>query len=268
MLAVRVASLSIVIQRSSSARTGVRMFASANTAMPLKQLGNDDGNGGDGIVLVPEDGSYDNVVIMMHGLGDTAYGWAPAMPALKLPRVKYVLPTAPTRPIALNGGMAMPGWFDIYGLEPSSPEDKEGFDEASARIEALIEIEEEHHGIPSSRVAVCGFSQGGAVALHVALRYAKPLAACVSMSSWLPLRDDYPRAFSEHAKGLPVLQCHGDADPVVPWAWGRGSYDLLMGDELALSTVTWRDYPGMQHSACNEEIDDVAEFLSQHFSSH
>ena len=43
--------------------------------------------------------------------------------------------------------------------------------------------------------------------------------------------------------------------------WGRGSYDLLMGDELALSTVTWRDYPGMQPPLATE-IDDVAEFLS------
>ena len=98
-------------------------FARASALPPqLKQLGDGDGAGGEGIVLVPEDGAYDHVVIMMHGLGDTASGWAPAMPALGLPRVKYVLPTAPTRPIALNGGMAMPGWFDLYGLVILTPD--------------------------------------------------------------------------------------------------------------------------------------------------
>ena len=174
-------------------------------------------------------------------------------------------PTAPTRPIALNGGMPMPGWFDIYGLDPESPEDVEGFAEATARVEALIAQQEAQYGVPSSKVAVAGFSQGGAVALHVALRHAEgPLAACVAMSSWLPLRSDYPAAFSEHAASLPILQCHGTDDPVVPMAWGQKSHELLGGD-LGLTELTWRDYGGMQHSACMEEIADVASFLAEHF---
>lgn len=35
-----------------------------------------DGIGGVGITLVPNTGEYENVVIWMHGLGDTADGWA------------------------------------------------------------------------------------------------------------------------------------------------------------------------------------------------
>lgn len=37
-----------------------------------------DGLGGAGIVMTPKSGSYENVVIWMHGLGDTADGWAQA----------------------------------------------------------------------------------------------------------------------------------------------------------------------------------------------
>lgn len=52
----------------------------------------------------------------------------------------------------------MPGWFDIYGLDDSAPEDVEGFAESSARVNALIEAEVKA-GTPLRKIAVCGFSQ-------------------------------------------------------------------------------------------------------------
>lgn len=55
-------------------------------------------------------------VIVLHGLGDTAEGWAFLGPELKVQGVKWVYPTAPTRPITLNGGVPMPGWFDLDTL--------------------------------------------------------------------------------------------------------------------------------------------------------
>ena len=36
-----------------------------------------------------------------------------------LPNTRFVLPTAPVQPVTLNGGMAMPSWYDIAGLEAS-----------------------------------------------------------------------------------------------------------------------------------------------------
>eukprot|EP00614_Pseudopedinella_elastica_P010706 CAMPEP_0172601202 /NCGR_PEP_ID=MMETSP1068-20121228/21371_1 /TAXON_ID=35684 /ORGANISM="Pseudopedinella elastica, Strain CCMP716" /LENGTH=202 /DNA_ID=CAMNT_0013402111 /DNA_START=117 /DNA_END=722 /DNA_ORIENTATION=- len=190
-----------------------------------------DGQGGDGTVLLPQNGQYDSVVLWMHGLGDSANGWAPAMPALNLPTTKFILPTAEDTPITINGGMEMPGWFDLYGLDPSSPEDVAGFEKSTARIMALINAEVQG-GIPASRIAVCGFSQGGALALHVGLRGlaagsgsgegGKSFAGVAALSAWLPLRDTYPGALGPGAAELPILQCHGDADQVVNYAWGKG----------------------------------------------
>ena len=56
--------------------------------------------------------------IFMHGLGDTARGWADAAHwmAQALPWVKFVLPTATNLPVTLNGGVPMPAWYDIHGL--------------------------------------------------------------------------------------------------------------------------------------------------------
>jgi predicted esterase len=103
------------------------------------------------------------------------------------------------------------GWSDINGLDSNSPEDAAGFAESADRVNALIEQEISKNNIDPKRIVVAGFSQGGALALHVSLRYPVTLGGCVALSSWLPLRDDYPAAFSDAQSQLPILQVHGDA---------------------------------------------------------
>ena len=58
-------------------------------------------------------------VIMLHGLGDTGDGWSAIADdmASALPHVKWIFPHAPARPITINMGMRMPGWFDISSLD-------------------------------------------------------------------------------------------------------------------------------------------------------
>lgn len=210
------------------------------------------------MTLTPS-GGHDGVVIWMHGLGDTAMGWYQALWGLA-PRMKIVLPTAETRPITLNGGMSMPGWFDIVGLDSSAPEDAEGMAESSARVRRIMEKEMEEGGLGPEAVIIGGFSQGGAVALHTALRADVKLGGCVAASTWLPLREEYPGALGSAAQDLRVLFCHGTEDPVVRPSWGRGSHDFLI-ENLGIANVSWREYEGMPHSACEDELEDIRTFL-------
>ena len=73
------------------------------------QATRNDGMGGKGVQFVPKSGQYSNLLIFLHGLGDTADGWASMMPSLKLEDTKIVLPTAKSRPITFNDGYPMPG---------------------------------------------------------------------------------------------------------------------------------------------------------------
>ena len=73
------------------------------------------------ITIAPgEDGTPHTATFIgpIHGLGDTNMGWAQQAMMLhqQLPWVKFVLPNAPTSPVTLNGGMAMPSWYDITDL--------------------------------------------------------------------------------------------------------------------------------------------------------
>lgn len=94
-------------------------------------------------------------------------------------------------PVTLNNGFQMPSWFDLKTLDASGPEDDEGIKKATNSIHSLIE-QEEALGIASNRIAIGGFSQGGALALYSALTYPKPLACVIGLSCWLPLHKTFP----------------------------------------------------------------------------
>ncbi|TRZ04167.1 hypothetical protein DNTS_000396 [Danionella cerebrum] len=169
---------------------------------------------------------------------------------------------SPIMPVTLNMNMAMPSWFDIIGLHPSAEEDVTGIKKASESIKALIE-QEVHNGIPSHRIVLGGFSQGGALSLFTALTTHQKLAGVVALSCWLPLRNVISKSFSHTNKDISVLQCHGEADPLVPLVFGSVTVEKLKSI-LNPSNITLKTYPGLPHSACAEEMMDIKHFIEKH----
>eukprot|EP00903_Cladosiphon_okamuranus_P014379 g13349.t1 len=240
-------------------RQAAELSMSSTSQVDLERISGDT-VGGSGTTLVPKGGAYTNVVVWLHGLGDTAEGWSGSMPEFKLADTKFILPTADSRPITLNGGYQMPGWSDIYGLQEDSPEDAEGFNASADRVRAILDSEKAK-GKEPSRMVVGGFSQGGAVALHVCLRATEPLAGCVACSTWVPMNKDYPAALGSGAKDIPVAQFHGTRDEVVRFTWGQHSHNLIK-DGLGM-TATFEAIPRMGHSASPGELESIGDFLKK-----
>lgn len=96
----------------------------------------------------------------------------------------------------------MPSWFDLKTLDISGPEDEEGIKAATLNVHSMINTEIEK-GIPSNRIVLGGFSQGGALALYSALTFNKPLAGVVSLSCWLPLHKQFP-GIKTNSEDIPV----------------------------------------------------------------
>ena len=219
-------------------------------------------DGSDGIELyssqaIAEGETPALTLFFLHGLGDTANGWAGAFAGqgVDVPGESYkvVLPTAATVPVTLNGGMAMPSWFDLYGLDAADPVDEPGIDAAAARLLALAEREAD-----DTKVVFGGFSQGGAVALTAGLRADFDVEGIVGASTWLPLAETYPAKLAAGAAARPVGLFHGSEDLTVRTAWGEETRDVLAG--LGFD-VAWHAYAGMAHSACEAEFADMAAFL-------
>lgn len=214
--------------------------------------------GGKG-VTVEGTGEATAAVVFLHGLGDTGAGWAPAFPLRGVPHVRAILPTADVQPVTLNGGFPMPSWFDLFGLDEHARDDSSGIEVSVNRVNRIIDSLISS-GIPSERIVLAGFSQGGAVALTSGLRSSRRIAGIVALSTWLPLRNEYPSAFGQFAKDTPIFAAHGQADPIVPFHFGRTSANLL--NQLGVST-SFHSYPGLSHSASEAELEDVVEFIKR-----
>jgi len=227
-----------------------------------------DSHEGDGLHLPPKQ-EHKSTVISLHGLGDTADGWADFGLQLQtrsgpFAHTKFIFPTAPTRRITINGGMPMPGWSDVIGLTDSAPEDKVGLSQSVQRVSDIIE-KEISSGVAPTKIVLGGFSQGGAIAYLTGLTYKTTLGGIVACSSWLPMGADTVEKLTDASKKTPILHCHGDADPIVSHAWGTATRDLLLSHGIE---VEFKAYPGMGHSACNEELATVGDFIQSVIKEH
>ncbi|KJK83538.1 hypothetical protein H634G_01667 [Metarhizium anisopliae BRIP 53293] len=215
-------------------------------------------------LVIPAAGRHTATVVFIHGLGDTGHGWADAVSFWRtrqsMNEIKFILPHAPHIPITMNGGMPMPGWFDIKTLVKGADEDGPGVLQSRDYLHGLIQ-QEIKDGISADRIVLGGFSQGGAMSIFAGLTAPVKIGGIVGLSSWLLLNQKFKDYVPDGNinKDTPIFMGHGDRDPLV-------LYDLAKDSEKALGSmgysVTFKTYRGMQHQACAEELGDVEAFLS------
>ena len=208
-------------------------------------------------------------VIWMHGLGADCWDFVSIVKELGLSPdlpLRFIFPQAPTRPISINNGQRMPGWYDITMADlqdgPARKADEAGVRESQAFINELI-AREATRGIASDKIVVAGFSQGGAIALQTGLRHPQPLAGVMALSTYLPLENSLATERTLANANIPILMAHGTQDPLVPVTLARASRFKI---EAQGYKVEWREFP-MQHSVCMEEVQDIGEWLAKRFRS-
>ena len=198
-------------------------------------------------------------IIWLHGLGADGNDFVPIVRELDLPptlRLRFVFPHAPVRPVTINNGVRMRAWYDITGLGPGARQDDAGIRDSTAAVEELMAAEFAQ-GIAPERLILAGFSQGGAIAQHLALRHPQRLAGLMALSTYLPLAETLAAQAAPANADIPIFQCHGSYDPMIPLPLATASRDIL---QEAGYPVTWRQYP-MQHEVCREQINDIREWL-------
>lgn len=197
-------------------------------------------------------------VIWLHGLGADGHDFEPIVPELRLPKpVRFVFPHAPIRPVTINQGMRMRAWYDIFQFG-GGPEDEAGVCASQQIIEKLID-EEKRRGFAANKIVLAGFSQGGAIGLHTALRYPERLGGVMALSTYVPIAGSLEREASAANKDIPIFMAHGQFDDLIPLDRAKRSRELL--EKLGYA-VTWKDYP-MPHAVCGEEIGDITRFLGR-----
>jgi phospholipase/carboxylesterase len=199
-------------------------------------------------------------VIWLHGLGADGHDFEPIVPELRLPReaqVRFVFPHAPMRPVTINGGLVMRAWFDIKSLDDLERSvAEEDLVTSRRQLEAWIGHEREN-GIPSEKIVVAGFSQGGAIALYAGLQSEERLGGILALSCYHPFPNRISELSSEVNRAVPIFMGHGTLDPLVPVFLAQHTMTRLRENGYDLE---WRTYP-IPHSVSAEEIADIARFL-------
>ena len=220
--------------------------------------------------------------------------------------MKVILPTAPVGRVTINGGAHMTRWYDILSLShlatptpTSGPrEDQTGLEDSMMHTVVQLAKEDARKGI---KIAVGGFSQGGAVCLYTLMRVienrrkrggesgdvremaeleevARAVKCCVVLSSYLPVKSAFQSLFqntsgagsggsgSGGGDGVHVWMAHGKWDELIPVKHAKQSMELMkqVESEGWIKSVSWDEYEGVGHGLCEEEVDKMAEFLAKH----
>lgn len=207
----------------------------------------------------PSQKQIDRAVIWLHGLGASGHDFESVVPELGLAKdmaVRFIFPHAPQRPVTVNGGFIMPAWYDILEMSLERKVDIAQIEESTQQIYALI-TREIAGGVAPEHIVIAGFSQGGAVAYHVALGYPERLAGLMALSTYLATNDNID--YSAANKDMPILIEHGTHDPVVPVILGQQAKQLLSDKGYH---VEYNTYP-MAHQVCMPQIQNMGKWLNE-----
>lgn len=155
---------------------------------------------------------HGGTVVWLHGIGGAAglQQMADDITArFRMPWVKYMFPSAPLQPVGVLGGQVSSSWFDVTQLsEGGVEEDAQGLARSADYVAQLVQ-DEISRGVHPSNVLVCGFGQGAAVAVAVALRgYTWERGREKEEEGQLPDSDDadYPQTITAMADWHEMLE--------------------------------------------------------------
>ena len=202
-------------------------------------------------------------IIWLHGLGADGNDFAPIVPQLDLPSglgVRFIFPHAPSIPVTINNGFVMPAWYDIKQLDVDRHVDTDQLKQSASWVHDLID-REVARGVPSERIIVAGFSQGGAVSFEAALTYPKTLAGIMALSTYFATAVSIE--INPIQNTIPIMIGHGSLDPVVAEALGRKSVATLQNLGFNPEYLVYT----MEHAVCPQEIVDIGAWIGRTLSA-
>jgi len=213
------------------------------------------------------DGEGDGpLVVLLHGYGAPGDDLIPLAQAARLPsRVRFAFPEAP---LSLDYADGRAWWMlDLELFERRARGERidrsedlpEALPTVRAQVQELLRGLETQLGTPRDRMLLGGFSQGSMVACDAALHGAVLPAGLILLSSTLIARSAWEPRMARCA-GLPVLQTHGQRDPLLDYHDAVRLRDLL---QAAGANVTFVDFPG-GHEIPEVAMDALGRFITAH----
>ena len=166
------------------------------------------------------------LVVVLHGRGDSSQGfhWMPG--TLALPGVSWLLANAPDP------------WYGGYSWYGMPPDHREGIDRSRLLLDHLFD-ELAAQGYPPEKIVLFGFSQGCLLTLEWGGRTERALAGCIGISGYCPEAAGLAEELSPVAKDRPWLVTHGRQDEVLPYKATSEQVQVLKAAGLPLDFRTY-----------------------------
>lgn len=185
------------------------------------------------------------LMIVLHGLGDSAAGYRFMPEMVREPSMNYLLVNAPDD---YFGGYS---WFDFEG------DPKPGIERSVRSLSELLD-EQRKQGFPTEQTVLFGFSQGCLLCLEVGCTYPHPLAGCIGISGWLRDAEDLLSRLSPCVSSQRFMVTHGTHDPVLPFERSKNQMQLL---EQAGLGIEWHEFEKV-HTIAPEEWGLMHAFIN------
>lgn len=200
-----------------------------------------------------------SALLLLHGVGSDANDLIELAPYLqeKLPHTAFISPNAP---FAFDMAPFGRQWFSLQSREPDFI--MSGVQKAYPAVCQMINDIKEEFGLSSKNIALFGFSQGAMMSLYTTPRLEDNVAAVVSMSGAV---FDPAHLQSETRSRPPILLCHGEKDPIVPFAMMEQAKATLLANGFSVETVS---RPLMEHSIDEVCLSAAGSFLQKHLISN
>ena len=193
-------------------------------------------------------------IIACHGWGANALDLLGLAPHLAGGIFLTVCPQGPlTVPLGAADGY---GWFP---LRPGSPPDDAAVASAVAAASEFVDEACARYPIDPRKLVMLGFSQGGMIALGVALSRPGKFAAAVGVSTWFPEGLKQTVSAGANLTRLPVLIQHGRNDNLIEIGRARDSVGRLRSLRVDLQ---YREYE-CGHEITAQGLRDISEFLAE-----
>jgi phospholipase/carboxylesterase len=221
-----------------------------------------------------EGGGDGPLLVLFHGFGAPGTDLVPLWRSLRAPaEVRFAFPAAPlVLDPASPPEYAPRAWWmiDVLRLQRAVQDGRDaalalareppppGMAEARALVETFLDACESELAAPRERVVLGGFSQGAMLACDVALRGERRPAGLVVLSG-APVSEPELRVLAPKRAGMRVLQSHGRADPILPFAGGEYLRDLLRESGLEVEWVAF----GGGHGIPDGVLERLGPFVAE-----
>ena len=196
---------------------------------------------------------HKKLLILLHGYGANGMDLMPIGDYIKKTVTKFELDYS--APDAFEICDANPYGFQWFKLSPDRDYSyNTEVKKVSAKVLSDIIMQEtQNHHIKISDVILCGFSQGGMVALSTSLTTKDKPLATICLSGLLvddinPIGEMQPN----------ILVMHGEEDDVLPIDFYNKTKQQLDHHGIEYQA---KSYPNLGHSISQDELDDLIIFL-------